>query len=63
MNVTNQTLPEVCTPKHIQSFLGIGQRQAYEFLNDPPFHVVRVGRRILVSRDVFLRWFEGRGEV
>lgn len=52
-------LPDPCRPKDIQKFLGIGHVQTYEFLNNPPFHVVRVGRQIFVSRKVFLEWFEG----
>ena len=53
--------PPVLEPKHIQQILCIGQKQTYELLNsDPrPFHYVRVGRMIKVSKDVFLRWLQG----
>lgn len=51
--------PSVLTPKDIQHFLGIGERQVYELLNKNQFHTVRVGRMIKVSKDVFLKWIEG----
>lgn len=54
--------PSILEPKHIKEILGIGERQLYEFLNQnpAPFHFVRVGRCIKVSKEVFLNWLEGR---
>lgn len=43
----------------IQAYLSIGRRQAYELVNSGEFHVVRIGRRIKVGRDVFLAWLNG----
>lgn len=43
----------------IQSILGIGRRQAYELVNSGQFHVVRIGKRIKISRDVFFNWLNG----
>ncbi|WP_081754875.1 helix-turn-helix domain-containing protein [Paenibacillus durus] len=45
----------------VQEILGIGRRQTYELLKDPPFPVQRLGGRkvIKVSRDAFFRWLEG----
>jgi Helix-turn-helix domain len=52
-------LPDVLEVQDIQHFLNIGRVQAYELVNSGAFHVVKIGRRIKVSKDVFLRWFEG----
>ena len=43
----------------IKSFLGIGRSQAYELVNSGAFHVVRIGKRIKISRNTFLNWFNG----
>ncbi|MBW4083609.1 helix-turn-helix domain-containing protein [Paenibacillus sp. S150] len=52
-------LPAVLSAKEVQEILGIGERQTYELLNSEQFHIVRVGRMIKVSKDVFLKWLEG----
>jgi hypothetical protein len=52
-------LPEVLSPKHVQSFLQIGKKQTYEMMEDPPFNTVRVGRLHKISKVSFLRWFDG----
>ncbi|TAA73259.1 helix-turn-helix domain-containing protein [Planococcus salinarum] len=44
---------------HIQEVLGIGRRQAYELVNSEQFHIVRIGKRIKVSKSVFFSWLEG----
>ncbi|MEH7094056.1 helix-turn-helix domain-containing protein [Neobacillus vireti] len=46
----------------IQNILGIGRRQAYELVNSGQFHIVRIGKRIKVSRDVFFNWLNGGEE-
>ncbi|WP_025850772.1 helix-turn-helix domain-containing protein [Paenibacillus ehimensis] len=57
--IKREDLPEVLEPKQIQSILNIGRRQTYELLNDPPFHVVRIGRLIKVPKEVFFNWLDG----
>lgn len=44
----------------IQTILGIGRRQAYELVNSGQFHVVRIGKRIKISKDVFFEWLNGK---
>ncbi|WP_379153324.1 helix-turn-helix domain-containing protein [Paenibacillus sp. sgz5001063] len=51
--------PSVLNARDIQQILDIGERQTYELLNSNQFHIVRVGRMIKVSKDVFLKWLEG----
>ncbi|PYI54503.1 DNA-binding protein [Paenibacillus flagellatus] len=60
--LTRECYPLVLGPEEIQEILCIGRRQTYELLKNPPFHVVRIGKRrlIKVSRDSFFNWLEGR---
>lgn len=53
--------PEVLEAKDIREILGIGEKQTYELLNQspPPFHIVRIGRRIKISKEAFMKWFIG----
>jgi excisionase family DNA binding protein len=55
-------LPPVLEVTDIQRYLNIGKGQAYELANSGQFHVVRVGRLIKVSREVFLNWLNGNEE-
>lgn len=43
----------------IQNYLGIGRRQAYELVNSGELHTVRIGRRIKISKEVFMNWLNG----
>ncbi|NCU18584.1 helix-turn-helix domain-containing protein [Pallidibacillus pasinlerensis] len=54
--------PVALDVSHIQSILGIGRRQAYDLVNSGQFHVVRIGKRIKVSREVFFNWLNGGEE-
>ncbi|MBO9607945.1 MAG: helix-turn-helix domain-containing protein [Paenibacillaceae bacterium] len=57
-----ENLPLVLQADDIRVILGIGRRQTYELLQDPPFPVARIGKRgiIRVSREVFFDWIEGK---
>lgn len=59
MPINREDLPETLEPKHIKQILDIGRRQTYELLENPPFHVVRVGRLYKVSKRVFFNWLDG----
>jgi len=54
--------PNVLDVADIQAILGIGRRQAYELANSGQFHVVRIGKRIKISREVFIHWLNGAGD-
>ncbi|OMC99130.1 helix-turn-helix domain-containing protein [Paenibacillus sp. FSL R5-0636] len=58
----SRELPPVLQVVDIQNYLGIGKKQAYELCNSGQFHVVRVGRLIKVSREVFVKWMNGTGD-
>jgi len=52
--------PETLVVEDIKKILGIGHVQAYKLANSNQFHVVKVGRLIKISRDVFFDWLEGK---
>ncbi|MFV2048556.1 helix-turn-helix domain-containing protein [Metabacillus sp. YM-086] len=52
-------LPDILNVSHIREVLDIGERQAYELVNSGQFHVVRINRRIKISKNVFINWLEG----
>lgn len=51
--------PPVLDVKDVQEILGISRGNAYELFHSQEFHIVKVGRRLKVSKAVFLRWLEG----
>lgn len=55
-------LPPVLEVADVQKFLKIGKNQAYELCNSGQFHVVKVGRSIKISREVFINWLNGKEE-
>ncbi|MBO2942518.1 hypothetical protein B1748_19890 [Paenibacillus sp. MY03] len=56
----NQSYPDVLQVADIQQILGIGRRQAYELVNSGQFHVIRIGKSIRVTRDIFFNWMNGQ---
>lgn len=46
----------------IKDILGIGRRQAYNLCNGKSFHVVRIGKRVKIAREVFETWLT-KGQV
>jgi excisionase family DNA binding protein len=60
MNTENNKYPNVLDVSHVQAILGIGRRQAYELVNSGQFHIVRVGRRIKISKNIFFEWLNGK---
>jgi hypothetical protein len=61
--LSRKELPEVMSPKHVQDYIGIGKKQTYEMMENPPFHTVRVGRLHKISKVSFLRWLDGEDRV
>jgi hypothetical protein len=51
--------PEILSVTDIKKILGVGRVQAYELANSDQFHTVRVGKRILISKEVFQNWLMG----
>jgi hypothetical protein len=51
--------PDVLNVSDLQNLLGIGRKQAYELVHSDKFHVVKIGKRIKVSKHVLINWIEG----
>jgi len=53
-----ESYPDILSANDIQRILGIGQRQVYELLKQPPFPVKRIGARgvIRIPKQSFLDW-------
>ncbi|ANY71019.1 DNA-binding protein [Paenibacillus sp. BIHB 4019] len=62
LNKSREDYPLTLEQPDVQEILRIGRRASYELLNDPPFHVIRMGksRTIKVSRDALFDWLEGK---
>ncbi|MEI2356040.1 helix-turn-helix domain-containing protein [Mesobacillus zeae] len=45
--------------KDVMELMGCCQPKAYEVMRSGQFHVVRVGRKYLVHREVFEGWLKG----
>ena len=42
----------------VSQVLGVSISTAYELMNEPSFPVLRVGSRIVVPKEKFIRWTE-----
>ncbi|MGM7724089.1 helix-turn-helix domain-containing protein [Metabacillus sp. Hm71] len=51
--------PDILNVSDVQEILGVGRKQAYELVHSGQFHVVNVGKRIKVSKNVLINWIEG----
>ncbi|MBL3756650.1 helix-turn-helix domain-containing protein [Bacillus sp. FSL W8-0519] len=51
--------PDVLNVSDIQGLLGIGRKQAYELVHSGEFHVINIGKRIKISKNVLISWMEG----
>lgn len=52
----------ILTVTDVQQALGCGKRQAYELANRADFPTIRIGRKIVIPRDAFLRWLDKQTE-
>lgn len=50
------------TAEDVQKMMGIGKNAAYNLFNREDFPTIRVGRRMLVTREAFLRWLDDQSE-
>lgn len=54
--------PDVLNVSDIQKLLGIGRKQAYTLVHSGEFHVINIGKRIKVSKNVLISWMEGENQ-
>ncbi|MFD0827595.1 helix-turn-helix domain-containing protein [Neobacillus sp. M.A.Huq-85] len=45
--------------KDVMEMMGICKPKAYEIFNSRAFHVVKVGRKYMVHKEVFENWLKG----
>jgi len=58
MNTEFQNLPNVVSPKEVQTYLGISRSTTYRIFHDATFPAFHIGNRLLVRRDELLDWLK-----
>ena len=58
-----QDLPLTLTAPEVGEVLGISRAAAYELVRSEGFPRMKIGKRVLVPRDAFLRWIDKNTEV
>ena len=53
-----ENYPPILQAKHIKEFLGISEAFAYEVLNSSNCPTIRMGKRMVVARDSFVRFLQ-----
>ena len=53
-------LPLFLNAETVAKVLGVSISSAYELMHDPDFPTLRVGSRLVVPKEKFIRWAEGR---
>ena len=56
--ITYEQLPLTLKADQIAAVLGISRANAYTLLRREDFPTLRIGKRMLVPRDRFIRWIE-----
>ena len=53
-----ESLPPVMNADQVAATLGISRAGAYQLLHMESFPTLRIGKRMLVPKDKFLRWID-----
>ena len=48
------------TVRDVQAALGIGRNAAYCLANRADFPAIRLGNKLIIPRDAFMRWLEAQ---
>ena len=56
-------LPLMLSVSEIEKVLGISRAGAYELVRSAGFPHIRIGNRIVVPRDKFIKWIDEQSEV
>lgn len=51
-------LPDVFGPRELARFLGVQQAMGYELAKRQDFPAIRLGKKILINKQSFLRYWE-----
>ena len=57
-NLKLEEIPDFFSPKILAELIGTGVANAYNLVRVPGFPARRVGRRIIISKNAFIRWWE-----
>ena len=60
MNTEFQNLPNVVSPKEVQTYFGISRSTTYRIFHDASFPASHIGNRLLVQRSDLLNWLDGQ---
>lgn len=60
---TNEELPLALNAKDVAGYLNISLTCAYYIMNSKDFPVIKIGKRLIVTKDNFLNWLETAKEV
>jgi len=60
---TNDELPLALNAKDVAGYLNVSLTCAYYIMNSKGFPVIRIGKRLIVTKDNFLQWLETASEV
>jgi len=52
------SMPVVLNAQDLQKILGLSKGAVYEIFKRQDFPSIRVGRRLLVSKQAFIRWLD-----
>ena len=55
---TYDDLPLFLNANLVAQVLGVSPSSGYELMHEPGFPVLRVGNRMVVPKDAFIRWVE-----
>ena len=58
MNETKHEKVMLCV-KDVREIMGIGRDRSYELMQSKQFPTVKVGKKVLVHKDVFDKWLKG----
>ena len=53
-------LPVFLNARMLAELLGVSQSTAYELMHEKDFPTLQVGSRLVVPRDAFLEWMNGK---
>lgn len=62
-NTYKYDLPNALNSTDVAKFMGISKSKAYELFHRKDFPKITLGRRMIVSREMFLKWVEQQSNV
>lgn len=60
---SNEELPLALNAKDVAGYLNVSLTCAYYIMNSKGFPVIKIGKRMIVTKDNFLKWLSEAKEV